>query len=125
MAEASEKHGQNALSETITPDSDTPQIPKEVQEKMTAEDCCAILRSMATNAPNQVISRNYFRCHSGMKESTWNHHFGKFEQMKRDAGIILNRGAHRLELHISKHRSADIYRTIAEESRSYGDKYLN
>jgi hypothetical protein len=124
MTIAAQKHGSSPLSESITPVSDTPRVSKEVQDKMTADECCAILRAMAEHDPNQVISRNYFRCHSGIKESTWNGHFGKFEQMKRAAGIILNRGAHRLELAISKHQSADIYRTIAEERRSYGSRYL-
>lgn len=111
------------LSETLDMHGDRPTVPTDVQAVMTGEDCCEILRAMAHAEPTKAISRNYFRNNSGIKESTWNRHFGTFEEFKRQAGIILGRGAHRLELHLAKHASADVYRTLSEERRTYKDRY--
>jgi hypothetical protein len=100
-----------------------PSIPKKVQEKMTAEDCCAILRGMAANAPERVVTRNYFRVHSGLKESVWQKFFGTFQEFKAQAGVTLTRGQRRLTLDVAKHASADVYRNLNEERRSYSTKY--
>jgi hypothetical protein len=124
LAVAAAKHGGSPLSETLDMVGDRPVVPLEIQEKMTGEECCAILQAMAHAEPEKVITRNYFRNHSGIKESTWNRFFGTFQEFKRQAGIILSRGAHRLELHLAKHASADTYRTMSEERRKLGDAYL-
>jgi len=100
------------------------EIPIEEQKKMTAQDCIHLLRGIVNAYPNKVISRNYFRVHSGIKETTWTNFFGKFLEFKRQAGVIQPRGAHRLELYISKHASADVYRSISEERRQFSNIYL-
>jgi hypothetical protein len=99
------------------------QVPKKIQEKMTAEDCCAILQGLAENDPERVISRNYFRCHSGIKESTWQQFYGSFQEFKAEAGVTVTRGQRKHLLDIAKHASADTYRTLNAERRSYGTKY--
>ena len=123
QTEAVAKRGSSPLSETLNMSGDYPQVPMDVQNEMSGDECCEILRAMVHTEPEKVISRNYFRNNSGIKESTWNRHFGTFEEFKRQAGIILSRGAHRLELHLARHASADIYRTLDEERRTYGTKY--
>jgi len=119
---ATKKKGKAPLSETLR--GKAPQVPDKVQEKMTPEDCCAILSSMAEHDPDRFITRNYFRLWSGIKESTWNHHFGTFSEFKKQAGVTLARGPSRMERHLAKHASSDTYRAISEERRNYGEKYL-
>lgn len=116
-----DKRGRSPLSETL--DSPVRQIPLKVQHSMTAEECCELLRGMVHNEPKKFITRNYFRKYSGIKESTWTHFFGKFAEFKRQAGIVPSRGAHRLELDLSRHVSADVYRAVSEERKEYAGKY--
>lgn len=111
------------LSEGLAPRSDVEPIPRQLQQEFTGEDCKALLRGMAFNNPNQVISRNYFRCHSGIKESTWNQFYGTFEEFKRQAGIKLSRSVHRLERDLAKHASVDHYREISEDRKAFAGKY--
>jgi len=81
------------------------------------------LRRIAEEHPEQVISRNFFRVHSSISESTWNQYFGTFEEYKRAAGIKLSRQAHNLERQIAKHASVDHYRKMSVERMDYADKY--
>jgi hypothetical protein len=89
-----------------------------------AEDCIEELRRIANIDPDSVVSRNYFRVHSSISESTWNRYFGTFEEFKRQAGLKLTRPQHGLERHIAKHASVDHYRRTSEERRNYGETYL-
>ncbi|MPS48561.1 hypothetical protein [Methylobacillus sp.] len=97
-------------------------IPK--YETGTAEDCVSDLRSLAIANPEMVISRNYYRVYGRYAESTWNQHFGTFEEFKRQAGIILTRQQHNLEKQIAKHASVDHYRKLSVERQDYAEKYL-
>lgn len=108
------------LSETLETEE---KIPADIQAQMSAWHCIALLRSMAEVEPKRAISRNYFRNHGGIYESTWTQYFGTFEQFKRSAGVTLSRGAHRLGLQISKHAGADAYEKIAEEREKFRTKY--
>jgi len=92
--------------------------------KLTAKQCIAILRRMAEAEPERVITRNYFRVHSGIPERTWRHIFGSFDEMKRAAGVMISRQVRRLELQISKHRSVDHYRDMTREAAGWGEAYL-
>jgi hypothetical protein len=96
---------------------------KSEQEKMTAEDCCQLLSEMAAAEPERVLTRNYFRVNSGIKESTWQRHFGTFQEFKAGANVTLSRGQRKMTLDIARHASADVYRGLNKERRSYGDKY--
>tara|TARA_B100002049_G_scaffold236750_1_gene224413 strand:+ start:999 stop:2339 length:1341 start_codon:yes stop_codon:yes gene_type:complete len=87
------------------------------------EECCAELRRVAEIDPDHVVSRNYFRVHSDISESTWSRYFGTFLEFKRQAGIMLSRPQHALERHIAKHASVDHYRAIGNERLDYADKY--
>ncbi len=94
------------------------------REDWTADDCRAELQRIANIDTTKVISRNYFRNHSTISESTWNRYFGTFEEFKRQSGIILTRPQHNLEKQIAKHASVDNYRALNIERQDYGDKYL-
>lgn len=122
LERAEAKKGDKPLSETL--EGKVSQIDLRTQEKMTADDCCAILQGMAHNEPARVISRNYFRNHSGIKESTWNRHFGTFHEFKRQAGVVLTRHVHKLERELAKHASADHYRAMSEARKGLDVKYV-
>lgn len=94
------------------------------EESWTAEDCIAELRRIAEASPEKIITRNGFRNESSISESTWNRYFGTFQEFKRQAGIILSRGQHKLEREIAIHASRDVYRRIGDERHSLDSKYL-
>lgn len=89
----------------------------------TAEDCIEELRRVAKGHPDQVISRNFFRVHGTISESTWNRHFGTFEEFKRQAGVKLTRQQHAVERQIARHASVDHYRALNAERRDYAGRY--
>jgi hypothetical protein len=93
-------------------------------ERWTAEDCMNELRRIAEIDPEKVVTRNYFRNHSSISESTWNRYFGTFEEFKRQAGIKLSRQQHAHERAIAKHASVDHYRRINIERQDWADKYI-
>jgi hypothetical protein len=94
------------------------------REDWTAEDCIEELRRVASLDEDQVVSRNYFRVHSEISESTWNRYFGTFEEFKRQAGLKLTRQQHALERHIAKHASVDHYRALNRERQDYAGRYV-
>lgn len=91
---------------------------------MTPEDCIQELRSVAEAHPEQVISRNFFRCNGAIAESVWNRHFGTFEEFKRQAKIKLSRAAHAMEKKVAIHVSRDVYRRLGEERIGLDEKYI-
>ena len=88
------------------------------------EDCIAELRRIAEIDPEKIVTRNYFRNHSSISESTWNRYFGTFEEFKRQAGIKLSRQQHAHERAIAKHASVDHYRQMNIERQDWADKYV-
>lgn len=88
------------------------------------DECVAELRRVAEIDPDHIVSRNYFRVHSLISESTWNRYFGTFEEFKRQAGIKLSRAQHAVERQIAKHVSADNYREIGAERSDWGERYI-
>jgi hypothetical protein len=86
-------------------------------------ECIDELRRIALAHPEQVISRNFFRNNAACSESTWNCHFGTFEEFKRQAGLKLTRQQHAHERSIAKHASVDHYRMIGAEREDYAAKY--
>lgn len=94
------------------------------KEDYTPEDCLEELRRIAAIDPDVVVSRNYFRVHSQISESTWNRYFGTFEEFKRQASLKLTRQQHGMERHIAKHASVDHYRRMGAERETYAGKYL-
>lgn len=92
-------------------------------EYWTAEDCIVELQRIAKIDTEHVISRNYFRNHSSISESTWNRFFGTFEEFKRQAGLKLSRQQHGMERAIAKHASVDHYRQLTIDRADYGTRY--
>lgn len=107
-----------------TTDNPMSEDSSKFMEDWTAEDCVEELRRIAEIDPEKVVTRNYFRNHSAISESTWNRYFGTFEEFKRQAGIKLTRQQHGLERSIAKHASVDHYRRITVERLDYAEKYL-
>lgn len=93
-------------------------------EDWTPEDCIDELVRIASIDMEQVVTRNYFRNHSKISESTWNRYFGTFEEFKRQAGIKLSRQQHAHERAIAKHASVDHYRNLNVERMDYAEKYV-
>ncbi|WKZ86369.1 hypothetical protein N5B55_05285 [Ralstonia pickettii] len=88
------------------------------------DECVAELRRVAEIDPERVVTRNYFRNHSAISESTWNRFFGTFEEFKRQSGIKLSRQQHGLERSIAKHASVDHYRRMNIERQDWADRYV-
>lgn len=88
------------------------------------DECVAELRRVAEIDPERVVTRNHFRNHSAISESTWNRFFGTFEEFKRQAGIKLSRQQHGMERNIAKHASVDHYRRMNIERQDWADRYV-
>lgn len=97
---------------------------RKFRKSWTAEKCLGELRRIAEIDTRKVITRNYFRVHSDISESTWNRYFGTFEEYKRQAGITLSRHAHRLEKSIAKHASVGKMRDWNAEKKGWESRYL-
>lgn len=104
-------------------DSPMSEDPSKFMSGWTKEDCIAELIRIASIDEEQVVTRNYFRNHSTISESTWSRYFGTFEEFKRQSGVKLSRQQHALERDIAKHASADHYRKLNEERADWSDKY--
>jgi hypothetical protein len=87
------------------------------------QECIEELQRVARKDLEMVVTRNYFRNHSAISESTWNRFFGTFDEFKRQAGIMLSRPQHALERAVAKHASVDHYRQLNIDRRDYGDRY--
>jgi hypothetical protein len=89
----------------------------------TAEDCIEELQRVAAIDTERSVSRNYFRNHSEISESTWNRFFGTFEEFKRQASLKLSRQQHGLERAVAKHASVDHYRQLNIDRADYGSRF--
>lgn len=92
-------------------------------KEWTPHECIEELRRICAANPDRVISRNFFRVFGSISESTWNRHFGSFEEFKRQAGIKLGRHVHRHERDIAKHASRDTMRDLTEQKRAFEGSY--
>lgn len=92
-------------------------------KKLTKQECITVLRALAKDHPDMFISRNWFRTHSNISESTWNRHFGTFQEYKRSAGLVLSRHAGRVEKQIAKHAGHDTLEKFTNEKMAYNGLY--
>lgn len=92
----------------------------------TAQQCVEELRRVAqmAQANDRFLSRRFFRNNAIISDGTWDRFFGTFEEFKRQGGVELPRGAHRLELHIAAHAARDAYRAMNVDKAGWEDKYL-
>lgn len=116
----------NAVQHTIREAADVPmsEDSSRFMEHWGPQECIDELRRIASIDEDKVVTRNYFRTHSNISESTWNRYFGTFLEFKRQAGITLSRQQHQLERHIAKHASVDHYRQLNIERQDWGDAYV-
>jgi hypothetical protein len=96
---------------------------QKYKHKHTKEECIKELLRIVNQHPDNVISRNFFRVHSNISESTWNRYFGTFDEFKRQSGVKLSRSQHKLEREIAKHASVKHYSDISQERMNYGSTY--
>lgn len=120
----SDPKGQQVIARTSTSESPLSEDVGRFMEHWDAQDCLAELRRVAEKDTELVVTRNYFRNHSEISESTWNRFFGTFEEFKRQAGIMLSRQQHQLEREIAKHASVDHYRQLNVDRQDWNTKYI-
>lgn len=107
-----------------TGDNPLAEKPEIYYEGWTADDCIKRLIEVVNEYPDKAISRNFFRTHSTISESTWDRYFGTFEGFKEQAGIKLSRQQHTLEKNIAMHASMDHYRAMNDIKGDWGEAYL-
>jgi len=97
---------------------------KKFNDTATVEDCILDLRSVQENNPLIHVTRNYYRENGSYSDSTWNSHFGTFQEFRRQAGLELTRNQHQLERDIAKHAAADLYKEFfIKEVQPFYRKY--
>lgn len=102
----------------------TPLSENERQfQKWTKKQCVDHLRQIQKKNPDMFITRNWFRHHSHISDSTWNRHFGTFQEYKRSAGVTLTRHQGRVEKQIARHAGHDEIEKFTNEKLSYIGKY--
>jgi hypothetical protein len=116
--------GQQVIVRASTSESPLSEDTGKFMKDWDAQDCIAELRRVAEKDTEMVVTRNYFRNHSQISESTWNRFFGTFEEFKRQAGIMLSRQQHALERNIAKHASVDHYRQMTIDRMDWSTKYV-
>lgn len=112
------------LGEPLTKRPPMSEDQARYRPEWTPEDCIRELQRIAQIDPDRVVSRNYFRVHSTISESTWDRYFGTFAEFKRQAGITLSRQQHKLERDIAKHASVDAYRLMNVDKAGWEEAYL-
>jgi len=117
-------NGQSIAVRSVTSESPLSEDSGKFMEHWDAQDCIAELRRVAEKDPEMVVTRNYFRNHSQISESTWNRYFGTFEEFKRQAGLKLSRQQHALERAVAKHASVDHYRHMTIDRLDWSAKYV-
>jgi predicted phosphodiesterase len=80
----------------------------------STEDLIGDLRGLQELNPTKYITRTFYRKEGKYSEKTWNARFGTFLEFRRQAGLELHRGGHRLERDIALHASRDRYRGFYE-----------
>lgn len=116
--------GQKIIVRTPTAEVPMSEDTSKFMKDWGPEECIGELRRIAALDPEMVVTRNYFRNHSAISESTWNRYFGTFEEFKRQAGLKLSRQQHALERSIAKHASLDHYRDLAIDRANYATRYV-
>lgn len=89
----------------------------------TKQQCIDHILELQRKHPDMFISRNWFRQNSNISDSTWNKHFGTFQEYKRSANIDLSRNQHKLERQIAKHAGHDDLEKFTNEKLAYNSKY--
>lgn len=98
---------------------------KQFDDTKTAADCVKDLQRVQTKFSEQVITRDFYRRHGNLHETTWTAHFGSYVQFQRAAGILADsRSSRKLLGKIAKEVSLDVFRKFyVEEIQPYHGKY--
>jgi hypothetical protein len=100
-----------------------PEMRAEYHPNMTEAELIEKLRQVQYSLDGKHVTRNKFREHTRISDSTWNRYFGTFHEFRRQAGLELNRNQHALERNIARHVAADTYRNFNTRV-DLGGKYL-
>lgn len=90
---------------------------------MTRDDCIREIRQLASEFPDQTITRKLYREELGHPDSLWQPYFGTFTEYKSAAGLSPTRGQRQYLNQIGKHASKDHYETINVDRHNYAEKY--
>lgn len=90
----------------------------------TAESLLDLMRDVQREEPKRFLTRNFFAHHTGLCDRTWTQFFGTFAEFKRQAGIDMTRGLHKLERDVATHVSRDHYKVVGAARLNYGEKYM-
>ncbi|MDX1472015.1 MAG: hypothetical protein R3213_11000, partial [Flavobacteriaceae bacterium] len=61
---------------------------KQHDPNVSAEDCLKDLQRVAKEHPHIALTRNFYRVHGKIHESTWTGHFGTWTEFQRKAGTL-------------------------------------
>jgi hypothetical protein len=78
----------------------------------TAQDCIDDLVEVATEFPDKLITRDFYRQHGECPERAWTGLFGNFGEFLRQSGLAHTRLANKIKNQTAKHASVDEYRRI-------------
>lgn len=84
----------------------------------TAEDCIEAFRKL------ESPTRDKYRKESGIPEAVWEHHFGTFAELKRQAGGAAPQAVTKVLNAVAKHTAANKFEPLNKERADYGDNYL-
>ena len=93
-------------------------------KSITEDDCIAELKAVQQLFPDSLVTRAMFRDHSTLPERVWTYFFGTFNEFRRKAGVLEQRGVTQYRNAVAKHSSADVYRVLNDEKASWGERYL-
>jgi len=97
---------------------------KTFDPNATKDKCIEDLRLVQKENWGTHITRNFYRTNGKYSDSTWNRHFGTFQEFRRQAGLELNRHQAAVERSIAKSASIDHYKEFFKTNvLPYYNKY--
>lgn len=118
--------GEKAFFDSLSPNKRAllSERKKKFDKDATKEELIDDLRLVQELDPLKHITRNFYRENGKYSDSTWNRYFGTFQEFKRQAGLELSRGQHKLERDIAKHAYLDKIRDFyTQEVMPYHNKF--
>lgn len=91
---------------------------------ISKEDCIYEFQLLSSENPERVITRNFFRQNSDLRESDWQRHFGTFIEFKRAAGYEESKHERQIDSAVAKHASVETLKQFNKEKFGYEGSYL-
>lgn len=90
----------------------------------TREQCIEDILNIAEEFSDNKITRNFYRNHSHITETSWSKHFGTFSEFTKAAGINHSRYATKILNASARHSSVDNIKELAYKRTLLSDTYL-